>query len=301
MSNQKRFSFFNTCVKAFQSITGDSRELCVCPLCGLGYPRQALQDRTRTVEHVPPKSLEGKELLLTCKKCNNTAGHSVDAALHMRQQHKQFLQAVVNKSGNYQGRVKLTMGGEKLNFDLIVENSDTGKMELRPAGNCPKSVKRWRSQMERYVEEKTWDGQQFNVSTIHGFHQWLSKVGDLRIGYLVAFAAFGYRYAFDKRLNPIRDQLKNPHHQKLDHFWSFSGWGAPSNKVLAIAHEPVELVFVGLGNSIILLPWLDGPSNPYKELSSRSSNGGSINFRGKEVSWPDRLRLELDFIKRKAI
>jgi len=149
--------------------------------------------------------------------------------------------------------------------------------------------------MGKHVKEKSWDGQQFNVSTIHGFHPWLSKIGDLRTGYLVAFAAFGYRYAFDNRLKPIREQLKNPHEHILDFFWSFSGWGDQNKRVLAIAHEPVEIVFISLNNSNIILPWLDGPKNPYKELAAIHSDGDNINFKGKEVPWPDQLRLELDF------
>lgn len=71
--------------------------------------------------------------------------------------------------------------------------------------------------------------------------------------------------------------------------------GAANKPVLAIAHEPVELVFISLNNSNIILPWLDGPADPYKELAAICSDGNNINFKGKEVPWPDQLRLELDF------
>lgn len=256
-----------------------------------------MKEKPLTLEHVPPKALGGKELLLTCRKCNNTAGDSVDAALHMRERDREFIQAIGMRSCNYSGRVRLSMGGEKLNFDLKIENDERYGVELRPAGNCPEAFKRWRDQMGKHAKNNTFNGQQFNVSTIHGFHPWLSKIGDLRIGYLIAFAAFGYRYSFDKRLTPIRDQLNNPNDHKLNFFWSFSGWGTPNKPVLAITHEPVELVFIGLGNSNIVLPWLDGPLNPYTELEPIDSGGESINFKGKEIQWPDKLRLELDFAK----
>lgn len=299
MSEHKRKAFFDICMEAFQSLTGDTRELYICPLCGKGFTRRDLKERVLTLEHVPPKSLGGKELLLTCKRCNNTAGHRVDSALHARQSLHDLIEALRHGSARYQGRVKLEIGSEKLNFDLLAKGED-GQIELTPAGNNPTAMTRWESQMKRYVDENTWNGQQFNITPVHNrFHQWLSKVGDLRIAYLLAFAAFGYRYAFNKRLDPIRDQLDNPEERKLDWFWTFSGWRPQQKRVLAIATKPVELLFICLGSSIVLLPWLDGPLDPYKELASKCRKDQRIAFSGKEVPWPDRLRLELDFIAKK--
>lgn len=294
-----RESFFQICVSAYQSLTGDTREICICPLCGVGYTKDAFygEEKLLTLEHVPPKVLGGKELLLTCKECNNSAGDTVDAALHMRERHNSLKQALGMKSGDYHGRIKLSMGGEKLNFDLKISNEESCGVELRPAGNCPKAFTRWRTHMKKNAEDKKWDGQQFNISTTHGFHQWLSKIGDLRIAYLIAFAAFGYRYIFNDRLTPIRHQLNNPKDQKLNYFWTFLGWGIQPKPVLAITHKPVDLVFIGLGNSNVILPWLDGPFDPYKEIESIISEGKSINFKGKKLKWPDKLRLELDFAK----
>ena len=65
MSKNKKEILFERSVAAFQHLTGDSRELCVCPLCGGRFTRQSLNEKVLTLEHVPPKSLDGKEIIIS--------------------------------------------------------------------------------------------------------------------------------------------------------------------------------------------------------------------------------------------
>ena len=53
----------------------------ICPQCSTPYERGALDARTLTREHVPPESLGGKRLVLTCQRCNSTSGSALDAAM----------------------------------------------------------------------------------------------------------------------------------------------------------------------------------------------------------------------------
>ena len=55
--------------------------LYACPICSLLLPREATDSGDLTLEHVPPEPVGGKGIVLTCKQCNSTAGHTVDAAL----------------------------------------------------------------------------------------------------------------------------------------------------------------------------------------------------------------------------
>src|SRR5256885_9402871 len=52
----------------------------VCPICRKPFTVEALDDGRLSMEHVPPQSVGGCELLLTCTACNNTAGTKLDAA-----------------------------------------------------------------------------------------------------------------------------------------------------------------------------------------------------------------------------
>ena len=52
----------------------------VCPICWDPFTVEALDDGRLSMEHVPPQSVGGCELLLTCTVCNNRAGTKLDAA-----------------------------------------------------------------------------------------------------------------------------------------------------------------------------------------------------------------------------
>lgn len=54
-------------------------EFYACPLCLVAYGRDAFEAGMFTVEHVPPHSVGGDPLLLTCERCNSTAGTAMDS------------------------------------------------------------------------------------------------------------------------------------------------------------------------------------------------------------------------------
>lgn len=54
----------------------------VCPWCLTGFLPAALDLGSLTRDHAPPRSLGGAPLVLTCRKCNNSAGSRLNA--HMR-------------------------------------------------------------------------------------------------------------------------------------------------------------------------------------------------------------------------
>ena len=298
-SERKRQELFGQCSSAIKSLTGVSGEFCICPLCGQYFTRQVLVERRLTLEHVPPKCIGGKEFLLTCSECNSTAGHKLDSTLHVRQRYENFVSILAKRGGTCRERIKLQMGDEILNFDFVVDHSTGGGHWFIPAGNDPQAVSRWQAAMEMYSRENLWDGQQLKVSLVQGFNRSASEVADLRIAYLLAFAAFGYRYALDERLDPIRRQLATPVNRIIQGFHTFLGWGISRERMLIITTEPIESLLVCLGSSVVLLPWLDGPFSPSAALSELVGKEEKIQFVGNRLSWPNQLVLELDFIKLK--
>lgn len=54
-------------------------EFYACPLCLTAYGRDAFEHGVFSDEHVPPRSTGSRVLVLTCTRCNSTAGTAMDA------------------------------------------------------------------------------------------------------------------------------------------------------------------------------------------------------------------------------
>src|ERR1700712_3923958 len=59
--------------------TGTPSRVYACPLCRYPFVREAVAAHELTMEHVPAGRLGGRELVLTCRRCNNTAGSALEA------------------------------------------------------------------------------------------------------------------------------------------------------------------------------------------------------------------------------
>lgn len=62
----------------------------VCPLCRAVFTLADLEAKLLTREHVPPASIGGREMVLTCRPCNNLAGSTFDAHLERAEALRHF-------------------------------------------------------------------------------------------------------------------------------------------------------------------------------------------------------------------
>ena len=69
--NRINNNWFRKGVEAFKILMPEFPDYYVCPLCLYGFPIETVTKLT--CEHVPPKSIGGQRLVLTCWKCNNKA------------------------------------------------------------------------------------------------------------------------------------------------------------------------------------------------------------------------------------
>lgn len=81
MSNDE---WFRRGMDALQRVAMSPPVAYLCPLCfSLVTPEQLAANNTIiSVEHVPPGSIGGKPMCLTCKPCNNWAGTYLDSQWH---------------------------------------------------------------------------------------------------------------------------------------------------------------------------------------------------------------------------
>lgn len=301
MRNTKKVKihFFEKGVLAINLLTGNNEEFYYCPICGNHFPRTALDNKELTLEHIPPEAQGGKGIALTCSKCNKTAGYSVDSAVFNRMELKKEIESLTIRNQDYKGRVRLNFGEEnldKVNADLSVKDSKVTFYVIGKS-NPPNISENIKGFINKANQGNKSCFQSIKITPKQRFNLWYSKVGDLRTAFLVCFALFGYKYAYDKRLEPVRNQIINYKEKLIEGFWSQSDANSESKPNLYIIDKPFPALLVNLSDISILLPWLESPENFYKFLIQKKTIG-QIQLTGGRLPWPQTLELNLDFYKR---
>ena len=96
-----------------------------CPVCLAPFTIEALADNRLSAEHVPPKSVGGRELLLTCRGCNNSAGTKLDAAAKI----KEDVQIAMAGKGGRPHHIKAMIGELTVQGEL---HTSSGQYSLTP-------------------------------------------------------------------------------------------------------------------------------------------------------------------------
>lgn len=180
----------------------------VCPICDRVFLEAAVSAGELTAEHVPPDSFGGRELLLTCKACNNSAGTLLDA--HAR--HKEDVEELMAGSLGKRLKVRIEVGGKKLNA-RVNAGASTWKVEVVKRANDPMVVS---SAQARGFPV----GEPINVEfTGSSFADLGARISWLRSGFLALFAAYGYRLSFNPALAIVKRQIREPESRLI---YSFS-------------------------------------------------------------------------------
>jgi hypothetical protein len=130
------------------------------------------------------------------------------------------------------------------------------------------------------------------------FHIRRSQIGDLRSAYLAAFAAYGYRYAYDPRLELVRRQLRQPEAEILRHAWVIERGTDFSQPMFLGLSKPFPGLAVRLGSIFtVLLPWFDSPDDFYGSLDASFGSERRIEIEGEWLGWPSGMDMQLDYPK----
>ena len=296
-TNRKKLKkhLFKLGVEAISVATGQEIHHYFCPICGNPFTEEDIDKGILTLEHIPPKAQGGKGIALTCVECNTTAGRKIDAPVAIRN-HLLGISSLFSKQGQFNTRVRVDFGTselESVNYELSVKDSAVRFYPVlksnRPdyAENMSKFIKKLNKTPD---EERT----PWKMTTRKRFNLWHSKVGDLRSAFLVCFAAFGYNFAFDQALAPVRNQIQNYDEKVIDFFClSLISTIEPCFK-LGIVKAPFGALFCQLQNYAILFPWLNSPNGFYQYLKENSPENGHINFEWSTIPWPKTLEAKLD-------
>ena len=177
-----------------------------CPICLTTFTIEALEEKQLSAEHVPPQSLGGRELLLTCRSCNNSSGTKLDAHARI----KEDVQLAFVGALEHPHRVRAMFGDVVVNAEL---HTSAGKYSLRVPTKINKpgtsetlqNVARMGAQLtvehERYAELG-------------------AKISWFRSGYLALFAVAGYEVALNPAFEIVRKQILECDERKMITFTS---------------------------------------------------------------------------------
>lgn len=267
-------------------------------ICGDAFSESDLDEGKLTLEHIPPKAQRGKGIALTCKECNNTAGHTIDSAVDTRNRLDE-IKTLISSSGTFNTRVKMDFGQKGLNSVNYELDVNDGAVRLYPVkgANHPEYPSRIKELIKATNEKPNEERNRWNMTTREKYNPWYAKVGDLRSAFLVAFSLFGYRYAFATELEPVRCQIINYHTKLIDYFCISTDIDFQSGFTLGIVTSPFSAIFCQLQNYGIFLPWKNSPKDFYDFLKNLNQQSTNQNFKFTPISWPERFEAKLDFIK----
>ena len=246
-----------------------------CPICLTAYGRAAVQAGLLTAEDVPPQSLGGRPLVLTCHRCNSTAGTKIDAHARRRENMREVvggLQVGARRDvrltvDDYTVQATASNDGSTIHFDVPARINRPG---------VPYEVLRLVQAEEKPIKvtytETPWS--EFSASIC-----WLKSA------YLALFAAAGYTVVFAPAMQSVREQILHPQTRRI------ARWGLelpedvpPSFRRIAKIESPEwqRGWFMQIGRHVVVLP----NPNDVTFFARVAAARGMHTYSGREYEWP---------------
>lgn len=221
-----RLNHFRKGVEAFSrlGLPAELAGLYMCPLCMRGC--REVDAGELTLEHVPPRSVGGKRLLLTCRDCNSRAGGPDGVDTHARKQ--EDFADLLFRSVARKIPARLTVGLAAANIEI---RSGQQHIELIQGEGPPGEAEGMRQVFERMASEPDYR-EPLHLSLHYSRYKigW-SEVAWLRVGYLAVFAALGYRYICREKLILSGESVPWP--RKPEFALDFAPAGELMNRILS--------------------------------------------------------------------
>ena len=283
-ASSRRERWFTLGADAVQRLRPDFPRLYICPLCGYGYSERALATNELTLEDVPPKSLGGKPLVLTCRRCNSKAGHETDIHALNREKVIDFARGTLSKPL----RARLSHEGVTSSVDV----TSVGKSLLvvgNPELTAPENRRELESKWEQSAQKREALGTFSLELTGARYNHRSALVSYLRAAYLAAFAVWGYKYIFHPKLKAtVREYLLHPESETLRIFSMTRPDDDKVTRWMMLVEEPVELqsFMVSFGRHAVFLPWPPSNIGLYDYLMTKNTNKlSSLKIHGKRLFW----------------
>jgi len=282
----KRLKWFLKGVEALRQARPEAPKMYYCPLCLVGYP----STDELTLEDVPPRSVGGRPLVLTCRGCNGRSGHELDYHARAGKNLREFAEGARD--------IRVRLAADDLKVTATMRKTSEGLSFSGLPQYCnPAHHKAFFARFEEAAGRGTADFD-LGLSFVNRYDPWAENLAWLRASYLVAFAALGYTYILRPELEPLRQQLKNPGERILPFMVSLVEAAEAGLRRSIVVFEPTELrsILVQFDRRLLFLPDLTARDNFFGQLRvAAQAQSRAINFLGPELRWPTSPIFLLDF------
>lgn len=280
---EQKARWFRHGVEAFLLARPGAPPLYVCPLCIRAYDSP---DHV-TFEDVPPKSVGGRKLVLTCPFCNHRSGQALDVNIKSGRDIREVA------AGARDLPVDLTMFGNTISARMRVQQ---GKIEFAgvPEKSNPQAHRSLFENLDRSARtgSKDW---QATVSYTIRHDPWLEAIGWLRVAYLFAFAALGYNFVLRSSLEIVRQQIQRPDERILPEAMKHAEEVIGDS--IAFVHTPHELhgILVSLGTNLFLFPGFSNSGDFYQRVRTFEIGSKTLQFAGLNMELPRARLFRFDY------
>jgi hypothetical protein len=263
----------------------------LCPLCLAWFADVA--DLSR--DHAPPRNVGGSRVVLTCRSCNSHAGHTLDDEIRRAETVRGFV------SGKSIPRTAGSVEVDGIALRAEVSASE-GRITLAgvPKANDPRVRDAHIAAFDAMVARDPSE-QAFRVN-IPGFDNARAQAGWLRAAYLIAFAAFGYRYILRPQLDVVRRQVADPDNVYIDRYVLHGHDRPKESRYLGAIERPRSLraVAVVMGDHFVFLPGFERSPRIYENLASRKHwplrRDTFRRMNGPAFKWPTSPEFAFDLL-----
>lgn len=289
----RKNSWFDLGVSAWQRLFPHVSAAYVCPLCLTGFYEDELDQLT--FEHVPPRSLGGRELILTCSNCNEHASGKDGVDTHARKHENvlDFLRGTMNSPHRAQYSINNTRQEVR-----VIHQAGGMLISGVPKANPPGRGHEIQRELESMASDDP-TRMSFNISLNRDLHSGHSAaISWLRAGYLAAFAAFGYRYILGLSFESVRDQIANPKENIISGFSITVPEAEPCERQIALTTDPtwLQALAIQMGRHMVFLPVNSGDETFYARLQAHSEQSARLALKANSVAkWPKAPKFACDF------
>jgi hypothetical protein len=230
----------------------------LCPACMEAIPLRNSKEITEA--HIIPKAAAGKLSSYLCSKCNNSFGSNQD---------RWFGEYLKSIDGGIPKLISTDISEGTYWIDDIKIN---GAWREDKAGSLNFYVREdWNSPATNILIKERLSAKppklSLRVSIPILKNRKLIDIGFLTAAYLMWFRELGYSWVFQEYLNPIREQIRNPHRDILNRQFIVACEGIRWKPWIGLVTIDEELLLaMGLENILIIFPPADRP-NIYSKLA----------------------------------